>query len=182
MKLSKMTTIARPYAMAAFEFALDKGVIPAWEAMLNAASLMTDDPALLSLLTSPRVTSHQLAALYCDVLSKNVDAEMKNFIQLLADYHRLSALPAIADLFKSYRAEQEKKLNVQITSAMKLSDLYQQKLTESLTQRLHRQVSLSCEMDPTLLGGVVITAGDIVIDGSVRGKLDRMAKFISESL
>ncbi len=182
MTQTKMTTIARPYAVAAFEFALDKNALPAWETMLDAASLVTQDASLQQLLTSPAVTSRQLASLYCDVLQKWLNTEMTHFIQLLAEYKRLSVLPDIAQLFKSFRAEQEKKLNVQVTSAVQLSDGYQKKLIDALTQRLHRQVMLECEVDPRLLGGAVITAGDIVIDGSVRGKLDRMIKFISESL
>jgi len=182
MITGKMTTIARPYAVAAFEFARDKEALPAWESMLNAASLVTQDRAVQQLLTSPKVTSQQLANLYGDVLAKWLNSEMTNFIRLLADYDRLAVLPDIAGLFESYRAEQEKKLNIQVVSAVQLNDKYQQKLIDALTRRLQRQVMLECEIDPTLLGGAVITAGDIVIDGSVRGKLDRMVKFISESL
>lgn len=182
MKPTEMTTIARPYAIAAFEFALDKNAFAAWETMLDAAALLTQDQAVQQLLSSPNITSQQLESLYGDVLAKLLNTEMTNFIRLLAQNDRLSALPAIADLFKSYRAEQEKKLNVQVISAAKLDNQYQQKLVEALTKRLQRQVNLECEIDPTLLGGAVIVAGDTVIDGSVRGKLDRMVKFISESL
>lgn len=182
MTTTNMTTIARPYALAAFEFAVDKNALSAWETMLDAASLLTQDASVQQLLTSPKVTSQQLANLYSDVLAKRLNIEMTNFIQLLAEYDRLSVLPDIAELFKSYRAEQEKKLNVQVTSAVPLNDSYQQKLIDTLTKRLRRQVTLQCEIDPNLLGGAIITAGDTVIDGSVRGKLDRMVKFISESL
>ncbi len=182
MTLTNMTTVARPYAIAAFEFAVDKNTLSAWETMLDAASLLTQDSSMQQLLTSPNVTSQQLATLYCDILANRLNSEMTNFIQLLAEYNRLSFLPDIAELFKSYRAEQEKKLCVQVTSAVLLNDSYQQKLIETLTKRLHRQVELECEVDPHLLGGAIITAGDTVIDGSVRGKLDRMVKFISESL
>jgi F-type H+-transporting ATPase subunit delta len=182
MKLTKMTTIARPYALAAFEYALDQDALSAWEAMLDAASLLTEDQSVQHLLTSPNITSEQIANLYCDVLAKLLNKEMTNFIQLLAEYDRLSILPDIAELFKAYSREQEKKLNVQVTSAVKLSEVYQEKLIAILTKRLRRQVMLECEVDPKLLGGAIVTAGDTVIDGSVRGKLDRMVKFISESL
>lgn len=182
MTQTRMITIARPYAIAAFEFALEKNALSAWETMLNAASLLTQDSSVQKLLTSPRVTSQQLASLYCDVLQKELTTEMTHFIRLLAEYNRLSVLPDIAELFKAFCAEQEKKLNVQVTSAVQLSQGYQEKLIDALTKRLHRQVLLACEVDPQLLGGAIITAGDIVIDGSVRGKLDRMVKFISESL
>jgi len=182
MKLTNMTTIARPYAVAAFEFALDQDALSAWESMLDAASLLTQDQSVQRLLTSPNVTSKQLTDLYCDVLAKILNKEMMNFIRLLADYDRLAVLPDIAELFKSYRQEQEKQLDVQVTSAVKLNDSYQQKLAAMLTRRLRRQVMLQCKVDPKLLGGAIIAAGDTVIDGSVRGKLDRMVKFISESL
>lgn len=182
MKLTKMTTIARPYAIAAFEFAVNKNALTAWEAMLDAASLLTQDESVQRLLVSPHVTPRECVHLYCDVLGKMLDAEMTHFIQLLAEYERLSVLPDIAELFKSYRSEREKKMDVQVLSAVPLSEGYQQKLTESLTRRLQRQVVLECEVDPRLLGGAIITAGDTVIDGSVLGKLDRMAKFILESL
>ena len=182
MKLTKMITIARPYALAAYEFAVSKGALSAWGAMLDTAALLTQDQAVQRLLDSPEVTSQQLVSLYCDVLDKYLNAEMINFIKLLAEYGRLSVLPDIAEQFKLYRAEQEKKLNVQVTSAVQLSESYQQKLIDTLTRRLGCQVTLECEIDPELLGGAIITAGDTVMDGSVRGKLDRMVKFISESL
>ncbi len=178
MKSTQLTTIARPYAIAAFEFARDKNALPAWESMLEAASLLTQDASLQQLLTDPRVTSQQLAGLYEDVLASVLNPDIKNFIRLLADYGRLAVLPDIAELFKAYRAEQEKKLNVQVTSAVQLSDDYRQKLVKGLTKRLNREIMLECEIDPALLGGAIVTAGDVVIDGSIRGKLDRMAKFI----
>lgn len=182
MKLTNMTTLARPYAIAAYEFALTQHALPAWEAMLDAASLLTQDAHVQRLLASPAVTTSQLASLYCDVLAKRLNVEMTNFIRLLAEYGRLSILPDVAELFRSYQAEQEKKLDVQVISAVPLSDAYQQTLIETLTKRLQRQVTLSSAVDPHLLGGAMIVAGDTVMDGTVRGKLDRMAKFISESL
>ena len=182
MMTGKMTTIARPYAVAAFEFALKNNALPAWEAMLNSASLVTQDKSVQQLLTSPGASSQQLANFYCEVLASLLNNDMKNFIMLLAEYGRLAVLSDVAELFKTYRAAQEKKLEVHVTSAEQLSDQYQQTLIDALTKRLERQVSLVCAVDPQLLGGAVITASDTVIDGSVRGKLDRMAKFISESL
>lgn len=183
MMTGKMTTLARPYAMAAFEFAMQSNALPAWEAMLDAAASVTQDQAAQRLLASPKVSSQQLLSFYEDVLAKVlISTEMKNFLRLLAEYDRLAVLPDIAVLFKSYRAAQEKKLDVQVTSAVELTPAYQQKLIATLTKRLQRQVALECTVDPNLLGGAVITAGDTVIDGSVRSKLDRMVKFISESL
>lgn len=169
-----MTTIARPYAIAAFEYAKEHTAIPAWETLLDEAALITEDAELQQLLTMPSVTSKQISELYCDILASKLNPEMKNFIHLLAEYHRLAALPEVANLFKSYRQETDKTLTVQVTSSTSLDSDYQQKLAQALTKRLQRQVSLECNVDANLIGGAVITAGDTVIDGSVRGKLNRL--------
>lgn len=173
-------TIARPYAIAAFEYAKEHNAIPAWEIMLDTAAIMTDDANLQQLLTTPNVTSKQISEVYCDILAKMLNPEMKNFIHLLAEYHRLAVLPEIAKLFKSYRQAAEKTVTVQVTSSTSLDADYKQKLAQALTKRLQRKVALECNVDPNLIGGAVITAGDTVIDGSVRGKLNRLlVEFIS---
>jgi F-type H+-transporting ATPase subunit delta len=179
MKTGKMTTIARPYALAAFEYASAHNAIPEWEAALSAGAVLSDDESVQQLLMNPKVTLKQIGDLYTDVLGKMLNAEVTNFFHLLTQNHRLSALPEIAELFKAYRAAQEKTLNVTVTSAVVLDDSYKQKLSEALTKRLKRQVLLKCNLDAKLLGGAVISAGDMVIDGSVRGKLNRMIEFIS---
>ncbi|MDR3478134.1 MAG: F0F1 ATP synthase subunit delta [Gammaproteobacteria bacterium] len=178
MNSGKMTTIARPYVAAAFEYALAKKALPAWEAMLLAAANLTIDPRVTVLLASPGVTTDQLGDFYCDILASYLDAEMTNFIRLLAENNRLSVLPDIAALFKEARAAQEKTMIVEVQSAAPLEEAYKQKLVTALTKRLQRQVELQCEIDPALLGGVLIRAGDTVIDGSIRGKLNRLNEFI----
>lgn len=170
----KLTTLARPYASAAFEYALDKNALAEWDDMLKNAALIVEDPAVKALLTSPAVTSKQLMDLFTTVLAKVLDRQKKNFIGLLAANKRLPLLPDIAALFDSLKADYEKTLTVSVVSAVSLDEAYQQKLVKSLTKRLQRQVSLECEIDPSLLGGAVITAGDRVIDGSIRGKLNRL--------
>jgi F-type H+-transporting ATPase subunit delta len=172
------TTIARPYAAAAFEYALAKHDLPAWETMLQAAAFITKDEALARLLSSPHVTSQQLADVYYEMLAANLDPEKTNFIRLLAENSRLTSLPAIYELFQAARAAQEKTLSVQVVSAVKLTDAYKEKLKQALTKRLQRQVQLDCEIDTSLLGGAVVRAGDTVIDGSIRGKLMRLNEFI----
>ncbi len=179
MITGKMTTIARPYAIAAFEYASAVNAIPFWEEALQAGSLISQDAAVQQLLTNPKVSQKQILDLYCDVLAKVLNTETTNFIHLLAQNHRLSALPEIAELFKAYRAASEKTLKVNVTSAVALDKTYQQKLVAALIKRLDRQVSLECSLDANLLGGAIIRAGDTVIDGSVRGKLNRMIEFIS---
>lgn len=169
-----MTTIARPYATAAFEYALQKNALLAWDEMLSSAALVAKDKAVVALLSNPTVTKQKMADFFCDILSSILDTEKSNFIRLLAENNRLSVLPDIANLFATYRAEQEKKLTVQVTSAIALDEAYKQKLAATLTSRLHLQVSLQCDIDPTLLGGIIVKAGDKVMDGSIRGKLNRL--------
>lgn len=178
MSTEQLTTFARPYALAAFEYALAKEDLSSWENMLQTAALIAQDKAIANLFTSPEVTPGELAELFCEVLAKLLDTEKKNFIRLLSEYSRLDALPEIAELFKKYKADYEKTMDVQITSAISLDEQYRQKFRDALTRRLKRKITLECAVDPTLLGGAIIRAGDLVIDGSIRGKLNRLIEFI----
>lgn len=179
MMTSKLNLMARPYAVAAFEYAVACNKVAAWAMMLNTASLVAQDPLVKRWLMHPQVTSEQLGKLFCDVLAMQLDAEQKNFILLLAENRRLSLLPDIAQLFKSYQEAQEKMLTVTVRSAVELSQDYQKKLIAALTKRLERRIVLITEVDPEVIGGAVISTGDLVIDGSVRGKLNRLNEFIS---
>jgi F-type H+-transporting ATPase subunit delta len=178
MMTEQLTTIARPYALAAFEYAVDKHDLPGWSAMLRVAALIAEDKKIKSLLSSSAITKNQLAELFCDVIGKTIDAEKKNFIYLLAESDRLLILPEIEDLFTAYRQEFEKTISVQLVSAVPLDKAYEQKFIDALTRRLKRKVELHCEVDSSLLGGAMIRAGDKVIDGSIRGKLNRLIEFI----
>jgi len=176
--MMKMTTIARPYAAAAFEVAVTHNALSRWQEALSAAAQVAEDSAVTQLLCNPAMTKKQCADLFLDVLAPVLDEKMQHFIRLLAENGRLSALPDILERFKQYRAEQEKTITVDVFSAVRLEEEYQQKLTLSLTKRLGKQVSLQNKIDPTVLGGVFIQAGDTVIDGTVRGKLARMVEFL----
>jgi F-type H+-transporting ATPase subunit delta len=172
------TTIARPYVAAAFEFALEKKDLSAWETMLQAAGDLATDASIRKLLQNPKVTSEQLADLFCEALKPFLDTNKTNFIRLLAENHRLAMLPEITELFKAARADNEKTLVAQVSSATKLSKSYQEKLAKALTKRLQRTVELQFEINPDLVGGAIVRAGDLVIDGSVSGKLTRLKDFI----
>ena len=174
MITGELTTIARPYAQAAFEFAVSKNELAAWENMLQSAANMIQQKLVVDLLNNPKMTNSQMAELFCDVLGKMLDTEKRNFIRILAENKRLPVLPDIAALFASYRAEREKTVEVELISAFPLDETYKDKFTNSLTRRLQRTVSLQCDVDATLLGGAIVRAGDLVIDGSVRGKLNRL--------
>ncbi len=179
MNTGSMTSIARPYALAAFEYALAKKELASWEKMLKTAATIVQNKLMTELLTSPKVTQNQIAEIFFDVLkSEQLDTEKKNFIRLLAVYKRLPVLPDIADLFSAYREAQEKMVTVEVFSAIPLDEVYRQKLSKALHARLKQQIDLQCKVDPALLGGVMVRVGDRVIDGTVRGKLTRLMDFI----
>lgn len=164
--------------MAAFEYALEQKTLPAWEEMLKTAAVVAEDPQIIQFMASPEVSKEQLAGLFCDVLTSSLDNEKKNFIKMLALHKRFPVLPEIAKQFAEYRAEHEKHVTVDVISAIPLDESQKTRLEQSLTKRLKLKVTLSCSVDADLLGGAIIRAGDKVIDGSVRGKLNRLIEFI----
>ena len=172
------TTIARPYATAAFEYALQHNTLREWEAALNHAGLFADSKTIAVLLTHPQVTRDQLADLFCEGVSPALDGAQRNFIRLLAAQRRLPALAAIAACFVQYREEHEKCMTVKVVSAVALNETQFHALVARLTQRLKRTVLLECEVDVNLIGGAIAQAGDTVFDGSVKGKLNRLFEFL----
>lgn len=178
MNTEKLTTIARPYALAAFEVALEKQDLSAWGDMFEAGAIVVNDPQMRALLHNPQISQKELLDLFYDILGKNLNEERKNFLHLLASYERLDALPEMAKLYAAHREQHDKTVTVELISAAPLSDAYQQKLSQALTQRLKRKVSIEAIQDASLIGGAMIRAGDLVIDGSVRGKLNRLIEFI----
>lgn len=172
------TSIARPYAMAAFEYALAKNALPAWEVFLKNAAMIARNSSALQVMMNPEIKRSQVAALFSDILGSQLSVEQNHFLRLLAEHHRFAVLPEIAEQFILHRAEQEKKVTAHVTSANPLDAEQQAQLAQALTKRLQRQVTLDCKVDPDLLGGVTIRVGDKVIDGSVRGKLHRLVEFI----
>lgn len=174
-----LTSLARPYAKAAFELALSNRALDAWGIFLHDAALVASDARVKRLLVNPFITRSQLEQLFCDVLNQELDIERKNFIRLLVEYKRLSLLPEIAEQFKTRVQAEEKELTVEVESAVDLTKEQKEKLSEKLTKRFKLKVSLNTHVNPELLGGVLIRAGDTVIDGSLRGKLNRLVDFIS---
>jgi F-type H+-transporting ATPase subunit delta len=172
--MTDMTVMARPYALAAFEYALKKNAVSSWEGMLSSAALAARETALSGWLSSPLLTKARAMDLFCHVLASVLNQEQKNFICLLVEYKRIQALPDIAKLFAYYRSEHEKNMTVYVVSAELLDETWQKKLAAGLSKRLQRQISLQCEVDPDLIGGAMIRAGDRVIDGSIRGQLNRL--------
>jgi F-type H+-transporting ATPase subunit delta len=179
--MADQTTIARPYAKAAFAEARADSMLDAWSGALHTAAQVVVDPRVHSLLGDPHVTPEQLAKLVLDIAGATLGAHGRNFVQTLAESRRLDCLPEIAALFDSYKDEAEGIADVTVTSAAPLDAKQQQTLTAALTRRLKREVRLHCTTDPQLLGGAVLRSGDLVIDGSVRGRLERIANELKES-
>ena len=171
--MADKSTIARPYAKAAFEVA-GAGRLGAWSEGLRAAAATVSDPRVQALLGNPRVLPRQLADLVAGVADR-LDEDGRNFIRTLADNHRLECLPEVAARFDELKAEAEGTIEVEVTSATPLSEAQQRALAGALERRLRRTVHLRCTLDPALIGGASVRAGDLVIDGSLRSKLERIA-------
>ncbi len=173
--MAEAATIARPYAKAAFMAARDAQSLPAWSRALAAGAGLVRDAGIAALLADPKLAAERLAQLFAGLGGAAVDAPWGNFVRLLAENKRLEVLPQIAAQFETLRAEFEHELDVRVTSATTLDEAQRAKLVASLVRRFKRNVRLSADVDPSLLGGAVIRARDLVIDGSVKGRLQRLA-------
>jgi F-type H+-transporting ATPase subunit delta len=173
--MTDKTTVARPYARAAFATASAHGYLAAWSRALRTAATVISDPRIESLLGNPRITAKQLADVVIDIGGGNLGAEWNELVLTLAQNRRLALLPQIATLFDALKDEAEGTVDVTVTAATALDAQQQQTLTAALTRRLKREVRLHSEVDAALIGGAVIRAGDLVIDGSLRTRLERMA-------
>ncbi len=178
--MAELTTLARPYAKAVFEVALAAQALTAWSEMLRltatvVAKVVAND-TVNNFLTSPTMTVEQQAQKLIEIVGDELNDQGQNFIRLLAENKRLSLLTEIVSLFEAMKANQEKSIDVEITSAFALGDETQEKLAKALRTRLQRDVKMACKIEQSLIGGIVIRAGDMVIDDSVRGKLNKLAE------
>jgi F-type H+-transporting ATPase subunit delta len=173
--MAEKSTIARPYAKALFELALGQKKLGEWSEALGLAATVVADERVHKLLTSPQVTVEQLADLVIGIVDKKLNEDGRNFIRVLAANRRLGFLPEIAVNFDKLKAAEENTVEVSVTSAVALDKELQQKFTRALSERLERDVRLHCAVDSTLLGGAVVRADDLVIDGSLRGRLERLS-------
>jgi F-type H+-transporting ATPase subunit delta len=173
--MAEKSTIARPYAKALFGLALSQKKLDAWSGVLARAASVVRDERVRALLTSPHVTPDQLAEFVMSVVGGKLDDDERNFIHVLAQNRRLGFLPEIAAIYEKLKAEEENTVDVTVTSAVALDAALQKKFAAALKERLQRDVRLQCETDPSLLGGAVLRADDLVIDGSLRGRLERLS-------
>lgn len=177
--MAEKVTIARPYAKAAFEYAREHNTFARWSEVLATASAVVADANVEKLLTNPRVAPAQLVDLIASIAGGSLDDQGKNFLNTLAQNRRLGLLPEIAAIYETLRAEIEQIADVHVTSAAALNDAQRERLTNALKRRLRREVRLHESVDPSLIGGAVVRSGDLVIDGSLRAGLDRLATQIA---
>ena len=172
--MSELTTVARPYAKAAFDFAVDANAIESWLEMLLFAAEVSNDETMKGYL-SGGVSVEQSQAIFLKVCGDQLNSEGQNFIKVLAENGRLLVLPQVVTQFSELKAEHEKTIIVDVTSAVELTADKLITLSAALEKRLARKVQLNCNVDVSIVSGLVIQAGDMVIDGSVKNKLNRLA-------
>ncbi|SDH83647.1 F-type H+-transporting ATPase subunit delta [Vibrio xiamenensis] len=172
--MSDLTTIARPYAKAAFDFAVEKNELDLWGQMLSFAAEVAKNEQMSEFLTGS-VSATKVAEVFVAVCGEQVNAHGQNFIKVMAENGRLVALPDVCKQFFLLKQEHEKEIDVEVISAVELSEQQQADISAKLEQRLERKVKLNCSIDEALLGGVIIRAGDLVIDNSARGRLNRLS-------
>ena len=172
--MSEMITVARPYAKAAFEFAVESGSMDSWHEMLVFAAEVAKNPEMKAFLSGSS-SAEKMAEVFNQVCGEQLNDKGQNLIKVMAENGRLPVLPAVVDLFAEMHAEYSKEISVDVTSAVELVAEQVDKLSAALEKRLERKVNLNCSVDENVVGGLVIKAGDIVIDSTVRGKLDRLS-------
>jgi F-type H+-transporting ATPase subunit delta len=177
--MAELTTVARPYAKAAFQYADENNSLSEWSDMLGFAAAVAQDKDFVTFISDPKITAAEQAEAFINVGSDKLNEAGKNFIRLLAGNKRLSALGEIHALFEQLKSHKEMSVDVEVTSAFALSDDQANTLAEALKRKLDREVNLTSTEDKSLIGGVVIRAGDLVLDSSVRGKLAKLAETLN---
>ncbi|MGV6858360.1 MAG: F0F1 ATP synthase subunit delta [bacterium] len=177
--MSELTTAARPYAKAVYELATAEGTEKSWSDALELLKSIVGNDSVANLLDSPKVTKEQLAELLIEVGGEGFDQKAKNLVKLLAENSRLEVVPELADMYEQLVSEAHGSIEATVVSAQALDDSQQQTLAKSLSHRLGRDVKLECSVDESLLGGVVVHAGDLVIDGSLKGRLEKLTSALT---
>jgi F-type H+-transporting ATPase subunit delta len=178
MRMVEKVTVARPYAKAAFEFAREHGDFVRWSTILAAAAAVVHDSRVAPLLSNPRVQPSDLVELIAAACGDALNAPGRNFLSTLSQNRRLGILTEVAAHYEELRAEMENVVDVHVTSAVELNDSQREQLMLGLQRRLKREVRLHCAVDAGLIGGAVVRAGDFVIDGSLKARLERLASQI----
>jgi F-type H+-transporting ATPase subunit delta len=171
--MSDLTTIARPYAQAAFDFAVEKNTLNQWSEMLDFAARVASNEQMHLRLTSS-TSAKKLAEIFIAVCGDQLDEFGQNLIKVMAENNRLQALPDVYAEFLNLKQEHENKITADVVSATELSEQQQTDIINKLEKRLERKVTLNCSIEPSLLAGMIIRIGDIVFDHSALGRLSQL--------
>ncbi len=177
--MAELSTLARPYARAAFEYADAKGELQGWSETLALLAAIAQQDAIVRLLMSPNYTAKEQAEKLISVCGDDLSTQVQNYIGVLAENRRLLLLPEIQQQFEVLKADREKSVDVSVESAIELTGEEQEKLAKALSARLAREVNMQVSVNKSLLGGAVVRAGDTVIDGSIRGRLAKLAEALN---
>ncbi len=177
--MAEQTTAARPYARAVYQLAQKQSTVESWGDALALMAAVVRDHSVRQLLHSPRLGREQKGDVLLQIIGDRLDTGQQNLIRLMAENHRLAALPDVAQQFEAQRAEAEGKVDAQVISAFDLNDEQIMAITATLKNKLGRDVSLTTSTDVSLIGGVVIKAGDTIIDGSMKSRLEALALNLS---
>jgi F-type H+-transporting ATPase subunit delta len=175
--MADFETAARPYARAIFELASEQGELQQWQDNLELAATIAIDPDMKATIEQPAILPRELSELFLSVIAAagvEADTNFRNLVMLLGENRRLAALPAIATVFKTLKQEAEGKIEVRVRSAQELSAKQQDRIASSMAKRLGKEVSITTEVDASLIAGAIVTAGDLVIDGSARGRMEKL--------
>jgi F-type H+-transporting ATPase subunit delta len=173
------SSLARPYAQAVFELAKESKDFKTWSDALAFMAALLRDESILALVNNPRVEQARLAKLFDELCHDRVPENGRNLLRLMIANRRLAAMPDLATQYEAMRAEEEGTIDAQVRSAKPLSDEQKAKLSKALEKRLGRKVNLTVQEDDSLLGGAIIQAGDMVIDGSATGRLEKLASVLN---
>ncbi|MDH5299751.1 MAG: F0F1 ATP synthase subunit delta [Gammaproteobacteria bacterium] len=177
--MAEAITIARPYAKAVYDLAHESKSLKDWSDSLQFAAAVVSDAQMAALISNPKVAPEKTVELLLSVCQGKLTAGATNLVKVLADNDRLELLPEISVLFEELKAQAERTVHAVLTAAVAVDKAQQDKFIAALKKRLGCEVSLECKLDPSVVGGAIIRAGDLVIDGSVSGQLDRLASVMS---
>jgi F-type H+-transporting ATPase subunit delta len=178
MSMSEMITVARPYAKAAFEFAVEDSTpdsVDSWNEMLIFAAEVAKNKDMKAFL-SGSASADKMAEVFIQVCGEQLNDKGHNLIKVMAENNRLTTLPAVAEMFTEMVADYRREITVDVTSAAKLTEEQKMQLNAALDRRLKRKIKLNCSVDASLVGGLVVKAGDEIIDSTHRGKLNRLSE------
>ena len=174
--MSELATLARPYAAAVFKRAKETHATAKWSQSLAFMSAVLMNKDISVVVDNPKVNKQRLLELMLDICQDHINDENENFLKLLIHNNRLNLLTPIAKLFEAYKAEDEGYIDVEVISAYSLSKEAKHDLTTTLEKTLGKKTHMNVTVDKSLIGGVLVRAGDKVIDGSIRGRLQQLAK------